>query len=138
MSADNLEEAENRDRVPYRLWHRQGYIETTPGRAIDKGFVVHRLGEIASDFKVFGCAYDRYYIAELLRLIAQEGVKIPMIKWGQSWKDIHLVRGSRPRIDRPAESDGLVAAVTACGLAARTPPKKPTVYASRPLLVLGA
>jgi phage terminase large subunit-like protein len=88
MPADNLEEAENRDRVPYRLWHRQGYIETTPGRAIDKGFVVHRLGEIASDFKVFGCAYDRYYIAELLRLMAQEGVKIPMIKWGQSWKDM--------------------------------------------------
>ena len=33
--------------------------------------------------------------------------------------------------------DGLVAACMAVGLAARTPPKKPSVYATRGLLVLG-
>jgi phage terminase large subunit-like protein len=43
---DTLEEAERRDHVPYLLWARQGLLETTPGRAIDKSFVVHRLGEI--------------------------------------------------------------------------------------------
>jgi phage terminase large subunit-like protein len=49
--ADSLEEAENRDHVPYRLWARQGFLETCPGRCIDKGYIVRRLAEIASEYK---------------------------------------------------------------------------------------
>ncbi|MGZ8368122.1 MAG: terminase TerL endonuclease subunit, partial [Rhodoplanes sp.] len=68
--ADNLEEAERRDHVPYRLWARQGLLEATPGRAIDKAFVVHRLGEIVADFDVQACAYDRWRMDEVQRLLA--------------------------------------------------------------------
>src|SRR5690606_8560024 len=40
--AEGMEEAERRDHVPYASWARQGLLETTPGRAIDKAFVTHR------------------------------------------------------------------------------------------------
>jgi phage terminase large subunit-like protein len=86
--AEGLEEAERRDRVPYRLWARQGLLETTPGRAIDKAFVVHRLGEIAADYAVQGVAYDRWGMAELQRIMADEGLKLPMVEFGQGWKDM--------------------------------------------------
>lgn len=35
MPAETVREAEQRDFVPYGTWVRQGYIEATPGRAID-------------------------------------------------------------------------------------------------------
>ncbi|MGX1495173.1 phage terminase large subunit-like protein [Labrenzia sp. MBR-25] len=85
--AETLAEAERRDHVPYQLWARQGFLETTPGRAIDKKFVVQRIADLVADFKVEGCAYDRWGIHEVRRLIGDVGIKIEMIEWGQGFKD---------------------------------------------------
>lgn len=88
MPADNIEEAERRDHVPYRLWHRQGFIEATPGRAIDKAFVVHRLGELTKEYDVQFCAADRWRLDEIRRLMAEAGVKIELMEFGQGWRDM--------------------------------------------------
>ena len=88
MPADNLEEAERRDHVPYRLWAKQGYIETTPGRAIDKNFVVHRLGELTKDYAVQFCAADRWRLDEIRRLMVEAGIKIELVEHGQGWRDM--------------------------------------------------
>lgn len=88
MPADGLEEAERRDHVPYRLWARQGLIEATPGRAIDKAFVVRRLGEIVATFDVQECAADRWRLDEIERLLADEGIKLKITPHGQGWKDM--------------------------------------------------
>lgn len=88
MPADNLEEAERRDHVPYRLWHRQGHIEATVGRAIDKSFVVHRMGELTKEFDVQFCAADRWRLDEIKRLMADASVKIEMMEFGQGWRDM--------------------------------------------------
>lgn len=85
---DGLEDAERRDHVPYQLWARQGLIEATPGRAIDKRFVVQRLGEIVEDYRVECLAFDRWKIDEVQRIMADEGVKLPMEPWGQGFKDM--------------------------------------------------
>lgn len=85
---DNLEEAERRDHVPYTLWARQGLIEATPGRAIDKRFVVHRIGEIVADYDVAACAFDRWRVDEVQRLLTDEGIKLQMESWGQGFKDM--------------------------------------------------
>jgi phage terminase large subunit-like protein len=86
--ADTLQEAERRDRAPYPLWARQGLLEVTPGRAIDKSFVVHRLGEIVAEFDVVACAYDRWGIAEIKRLIADEDIKLALVEFGQGFRDM--------------------------------------------------
>jgi phage terminase large subunit-like protein len=88
MPADNLEEAERRDHVPYRLWAKQGYIETTPGRAIDKNFVVHRLGELTKDYAVQFCAADRWRLDEIKRLMVEAGIKMELVEHGQGWRDM--------------------------------------------------
>jgi len=171
--AETLEEAERRDHVPYRLWARQGLLETTPGRAIDKSFVVHRLGEIVATYKVEACAYDRWRMDEVRRLLADEGIKLNLVEFGQGWRDMgpaidavetvvlqaKLRHAGHPVMDwcvanavtvsDPTGSrklakdrstgriDGLVAATMAIGLAARTAPKKPSVYDRRGLLSVG-
>lgn len=88
MPLDNLEEAERRDRVPYRLWHRQGHIEATPGRAIDKTFVVHRLGELTKEYDVQFCAADRWRLDEIKRLMIEAGIKMELVEHGQGWRDM--------------------------------------------------
>lgn len=85
---DDLDEAERRDHVPYKLWARQGHIEATPGRAIDKKFVVHRIGEIVADYDVAACAFDRWRIDEVQRLLSDEGIRLQMEPWGQGYRDM--------------------------------------------------
>lgn len=88
MPADNIEEAERRDHVPYRLWVRQGFIEATPGRAIDKTFVVHRMAELTKDYNVQFCAADRWRLDEVRRIMAETSVRIEMQEFGQGWRDM--------------------------------------------------
>lgn len=85
---DRLEEREHGDRVPYPLWHRQGYIEAPAGRAIDRTAIVRRLAEIASRFDVQGVAYDRWRLEDLKKLLGDEGIELPMFPWGQGFKDM--------------------------------------------------
>lgn len=94
-------EHENRDHKPYAEWARRGWIETSPGRAIDYGFVAARIGEIAAEFRVLGLVYDRWRIEQLLREFSTLGVDayldekdmvssnaIRLIPWGQGFKDM--------------------------------------------------
>ena len=85
---DALRERGERDRVPYPLWRDQGFLETTPGRAIDKGFVARRLAEIAARYDVRGLAYDRWRIEELKARLAEDGIELPMEPWGQGFRDM--------------------------------------------------
>ncbi|WJY17500.1 terminase large subunit [Alteriqipengyuania flavescens] len=73
------------DRVPYRTWAKQGFIEATPGKAIDKRYIAHRLAEIASAFDVRAIAYDRHAIEDLNVILDGEGVKLPLEPWGQGF-----------------------------------------------------
>jgi phage terminase large subunit-like protein len=85
---ERLHDRASRDRVPYPVWRDQGHILTTPGRAIDKAFIVHKLAEIDSMFDVQGIAYDRWRIEDLLKIMADEGVETKLIPWGQGYRDM--------------------------------------------------
>lgn len=87
-AGDTIRERADRDRVPYPLWRDQGLIEATPGRAIGKDFVAHRLGELRQRFKIQGIAYDRWRIEELKQRLADEGIDLPLQEWGQGFKDM--------------------------------------------------
>ncbi|ADK85603.1 Terminase [Desulfarculus baarsii DSM 2075] len=88
VPAENLDEREDDDRVPYRTWASQGLIETTPGRAIDRRAIAMRLAEVASRFDLKGVAYDRWRIEDLKVILADEGIELPLTPWGQGFKDM--------------------------------------------------
>ena len=50
--------AETEDRVDYRKWQAQGWIEATPGNVIDEDWFVSRLLQEMDGYKVLGIAYD--------------------------------------------------------------------------------
>jgi len=83
----NIGEREDRDRVPYRVWKRDGFIETTPGKAIDKNAIARRLAEIVSTYDVRGIGYDRWGFKELERALNEEGVDAPLKAMGQGFRD---------------------------------------------------
>jgi phage terminase large subunit-like protein len=85
---DTLAERELSDRAPFRTWARQGHVEATPGRAVDKRVIARRLGALCARFTPVAVAFDRWGIAELERVMADEGIALPLKPFGQGFKDL--------------------------------------------------
>lgn len=60
LPESGLVEKARADRVPYDLWHRQGFLNTTPGASIEYEFVAARLREVFDRHNVRAIAFDRY------------------------------------------------------------------------------
>lgn len=88
LPQEGLQQKGERDGVDYMTWVRDGHLETTPGKAIDKAFIVHRLGEISSQFDLVKVGYDRWRIADLRQLVDNEGVAVILEDFGQGFKDM--------------------------------------------------
>lgn len=88
IPGDNMGERESRDKVPFRMWQRQGFIEALPGRAIDKHAVALRLAKASGEFDIKGIAFDRWRMEDLKRILADEGIELPLTAWGQGFKDM--------------------------------------------------
>lgn len=86
---DDLQGREDRDKVPYAMWVKDGHLETTPGRAISKLHVLRRLVTICAYFDVERIAYDRWRIEDLLQLMSEYDIALPeMVGFGQGYKDM--------------------------------------------------
>lgn len=89
LPEEGLYEKAEKDRVPYLAWVEAGYLETTPGRAINKLHVLHRISEVADWFDVQAIAYDRWRIEDLKTLSESEGISLPkLVEFGQGFKDM--------------------------------------------------
>ena len=95
---ESLEEHEKRDRVPYMLWKKQKFIETTPGRVIQYDWVAERIGKISQEYEIIGIAFDRWRIDDLLNAMGRAGLDcyvegkddkragaIRLVSWGQGY-----------------------------------------------------
>jgi len=83
-----LHERAAADRVPFDLWHREGWIEVFPGKTTDMRAVAFKIAELLAGYEVAGIAYDRWRIENLQLLIDDLGVEAPLIPWGQGYKDM--------------------------------------------------
>jgi phage terminase large subunit-like protein len=57
---DTLEARELRDKLPYSVWAREGYIHAPPGENINYLHVAQTLSEYSRNFKINLVAYDRF------------------------------------------------------------------------------
>jgi len=98
---ESIRDHENRDRVPYWAWKQSGFIETTPGRAVQYDWVAARLIEIMRDYIVVGMAYDRWAIDDFLNACKRIGLDayidgkddprvdaLRLVPWGQGYVDM--------------------------------------------------
>ena len=83
-----MAEREDKDRAPYTLWKRQGFLETTPGRSVNKRHVAMRIAEIISDFDCKLIAFDRWRIEDFRAILSDEGIDLPLTEFGQGYKSM--------------------------------------------------
>jgi len=83
-----LADRARRDRAPYDVWVRQGYMHTTPGATVDYEFVATDLATILADLDVQAIAYDRWRIDLLRKELVKIGADLPLVEWGQGFKDM--------------------------------------------------
>lgn len=74
LPADGLEEKSRLDRVPYDVWAKKGYLETTPGRAIQYEFIAHQLKEIFDMCDVQAIGFDRHNMRFLKPWLEKAGL----------------------------------------------------------------
>lgn len=60
-----LKEKSEKDKVPYDVWEKQGFLLTTPGKAVQYRHVALVLRKIFTDFDVQLIAFDRYHMQQL-------------------------------------------------------------------------
>jgi len=77
-----------RDRQPYDVWHRQGFLQTTPGATVDYEYVAYDISQIFSTLNVKFIAYDRWRIDVLRKELDKIGAELPLIEFGQGYKDM--------------------------------------------------
>lgn len=81
-------ERSHKDRVPYDVWAREGHITLTPGASVDYAWVAKRLCDMADSMNVKAIAFDRWKIKFLLHELERMGRSLPLIEWGQGFKDM--------------------------------------------------
>lgn len=83
-----LQRKADADRVPYIQWKAEGYLDTTPGRAISKRVILQKLSAMCDFFEIIAVGYDRWRIEDLMALAADDGISLPEMKpVGQGYKD---------------------------------------------------
>lgn len=83
-----IHERSKRDRVPYDVWAKQGYLRTTPQASIDYEYLAKELSEIIPLYNLVGIAFDRYLIDFLIKEFERINFTPPLINFGQGYKDM--------------------------------------------------
>lgn len=73
LPSEGLTEKARNDRVPYDLWESQGFLQTTPGRAIEYEFVAEHLRGVFDRCNVRALAFDRYGMKHLRPWLVKAG-----------------------------------------------------------------
>lgn len=86
IPADNTIERERRDRTPYAVWVREGFIEATPGNVIDYAYIRQRVNELAAVYDMRECAFDPWNATQLSTELQEDG--IPMVEMRQGFASL--------------------------------------------------
>lgn len=76
-----------RDKVPYDLWARQGFLTTTPGEVTDYDFIRHDLYDLFERFQLMGLAIDRWNATQLAVQLQNEN--LPVVLMGQGYASMN-------------------------------------------------
>jgi len=73
LPEEGLSEKSRADRVPYDLWAKQGFLHTTPGRAIEYDYIAEFLRDLFDRCDVRAIAFDRYNMKFLRPCLERAG-----------------------------------------------------------------
>lgn len=71
----DLKGRSERDKVPYDIWHKEGFLLTTPGKTVQYRHIAQNLRHIFNQFDVVLMGFDRYLMPHLLEWLKKEDPK---------------------------------------------------------------
>lgn len=83
-----LHDRAKRDRQPYDVWVKQGYIRSIDGSSLDYEVLAREISEILSECNVQQIAFDRWRIDLLKKEFEELGIDLPLVEFGQGFKDM--------------------------------------------------
>ena len=74
-----------RDKVPYDIWEKQGFIKTTEGNVVHYAFIEAFIEELRMKYNIQEIAFDRWGAIQMSQNLDYMGYKV--IPFGQGFKD---------------------------------------------------
>jgi phage terminase large subunit-like protein len=93
LPAEGLAEKSVADRVPYDLWARQGYMQTTSGRSVSYKYVAEYLRQLFLKWDIRKIGFDRWHYQQFLPWLKEAGfgdefIKEHFIEFGQGFQSM--------------------------------------------------
>jgi len=83
---DNMDLRVKRDHVPYDIWERQGFLQTTEGNVVHYGYIEKFIERLGEHFNIREIAYDRWGSVQMVQNL--EGMGFTVVPFGQGFKDM--------------------------------------------------
>jgi phage terminase large subunit-like protein len=79
LPGEGLEEKSRADRVPYDVWHNEGFLDVTPGNTVDYEFVAKHLFKVFGEYSISKLAFDRWNMKHLKPWLLKAGFSESLI-----------------------------------------------------------
>ncbi len=83
---ENMEKRVLKDHVPYDVWVRQGFLQTTEGNVIHYGFIEKYIENLGNRFNIREIAFDRWGAVQMVQNL--EGMGFTVVPFGQGFRDM--------------------------------------------------
>ena len=86
--AEGIQDRAQKDRVPYDLWAKQGFLHTTPGPTVDYEFVAMQLQELSEKYGIIAVKFDRWRMKYLRKELERLEIDLPLVDHGQGYRSM--------------------------------------------------
>ncbi len=83
---DNIKNRVNRDHVPYDIWQKQGFLQTTEGNVVHYGFIEKFIEKLGQKYNIREIAFDRWGAVQMVQNL--EGMGFTVVPFRQGFKDM--------------------------------------------------
>ena len=83
---ENIDLRVRRDHVPYDVWEKQGYLQTTEGNVVHYGFIEAFIEKLGEKYNIREIAFDRWGAVQMVQNL--EGMGFTVVPFGQGFKDM--------------------------------------------------
>ena len=73
---DTLDLRVKRDHVPYDVWERQGYLQTTEGNVVHYGYIEKFIEQLGKKFNIREIAFDRWGAVQMVQNLESMGFTV--------------------------------------------------------------
>ena len=100
---ENMAARVKKDRVPYDLWEKQGFITATEGNVLYYSFIEDFIIKLSERFNIVEIAYDRWGATHMVQNLQEAGLDV--VPFGQGFKSMN---NPTKELERLVLSKGIV------------------------------